>query len=41
MTIPFELQVHEPNLLRIMIQIREWEDGQLPVLQTIAGRYLY
>ncbi len=41
MTIPFELQVHEPTLLRVMIQIREWEDGQLPALQTISGRYLY
>jgi hypothetical protein len=41
MTIPFELQVYEPTLLRIMIQIREWEDGQLLALQTISGRYLY
>jgi hypothetical protein len=41
MTIPFDLQVHEPTLLSIMIQIREWEDGQLPALQTISGRYLY
>ena len=41
MTIPFELQVYEPTLLRVMIQIREWEDGQLPAMQTISGRYLY
>lgn len=41
MMIPFDLQVHEPTLLRVMIQIREWEDGQLPALQTISGRYLY
>jgi hypothetical protein len=24
-----------------MLQIREWEDGQLPELQTISGRNLY
>ena len=41
MTIPFKLQVHEPNLPRVMIQFREWEYGQLPALQTISGRYLY
>ena len=41
MTIPFELQVYESTLLRVMIQIREWEDSQLPELQTISGRYLY
>lgn len=41
MTSPFELQVHESTLLRVMIQMREWEDCQLPALKTISGRYLY
>jgi DNA-binding HxlR family transcriptional regulator len=41
MTIPFDLQVHEPALLRAMIQIHEWEDCQLSALKTISGRYLY
>lgn len=33
--------VHEPSLLKIMIQIRDWEDSELRVLQTISGRNLY
>lgn len=41
MTNEVRQQVHETNLLRVMLQIREWEDGQLPELHTISGRNLY
>ncbi len=37
----FEQEVHELKLLRVMVQIREWEDRQLPELHTISGRNLY
>ena len=37
----FEQEVHELNLLRVMVQIREWEDRELPELHTISGRNLY
>ena len=37
----FEKTVHEPKLLRVMIQMRKWEEAQCPEFQTLAGRDLY
>lgn len=37
----FQTLVHEPNLLRVLIQIHEWEDRQQQALQTLSGRNLY
>lgn len=35
------MDVHHPNLLRVMLQVRQWESRQLDVLQTFSGRELY
>jgi hypothetical protein len=37
----FEQLVNEPNLLRVMIQIRSWEQTQQHELNTLSGRDLY
>ena len=37
----FENSVNEPNLLRVMIQMHDWENRQLQELQTLTGRELY
>jgi hypothetical protein len=37
----FENSVNEPNLLRVMIQMHDWEDRQRQELQTLTGRELY
>lgn len=37
----FEKSVNEPNLLRVMIQIHDWENRQRQELQTLTGRELY
>lgn len=33
--------IHRPQLLRVMIQIRQWEMRQPDELQTMSGRDLY
>jgi hypothetical protein len=33
--------VHQPNLLRVMVQFRAWENLQCQMLQTLSGRDLY
>ena len=37
----FENSVNEPNLLRVMIQMHDWENRQRQELQTLTGRELY
>lgn len=37
----FENSVNEPILLRVMIQMHDWENRQLQELQTLTGRELY
>ena len=37
----FEKSVNEPNLLRVMIQMHDWENRQRQELQTLTGRELY
>jgi DNA-binding MarR family transcriptional regulator len=37
----FEQLVNEPNLLRIMIQIRNWEGCHHKELKTLSGQELY
>jgi hypothetical protein len=37
----FENSVNEPNLLRVMIQMHDWENRQRQELQTLTGRDLY
>jgi hypothetical protein len=37
----FEKSVNEPNLLRVMIQMHDWEVNQREELQTLTGRDLY
>lgn len=37
----FQTMVHQPNLLKVMIQIREWENVSCHELQTLSGRDLY
>lgn len=36
-----ERGVTDPNLLRILIEINQWEDSQGRELQTVSGRDLY
>jgi len=38
---PEEMGVIEPHLLRILIEINQWEDSHRRELQTISGRDLY
>ncbi len=38
---PEEMGVSEPHLLRILIEINQWEDSHRRELQTISGRDLY
>jgi hypothetical protein len=38
---PKEQVINDPNLLHILIEINQWEDGQQCELQTISGRDLY
>jgi hypothetical protein len=40
-TLPEELLVNDPHLLRILIEINQWEDSQGRELQTVSGRDLY
>jgi hypothetical protein len=37
----FKNSVNDPNLLRVMIQIHDWENRQRQELQTLTGRELY
>lgn len=37
----FQKSVNEPNLLRVMIQMHDWEGRQRQELQTLTGRELY
>jgi len=39
--LPQEQCVSDPNLLRILIEINQWEDCNLRELQTVSGRDLY
>jgi hypothetical protein len=39
--LPEQRGVSDPNLLRILIEINQWEDSQGRELQTISGRDLY
>ena len=41
MPIKFNKLVHEPNLLKLLILIHDWENDQLPELRTLTGRNLY
>ncbi len=41
MSAEIEQHVHELDLLKVMLEIRNWEDVQLHELQTISGRHLY
>lgn len=41
MQLPEEMGVSEPHLLRILIEINQWEDSHRRELQTISGRDLY
>ena len=41
MQLPEQQDVNDPNLLRILIEINQWEDAQCRELQTISGRDLY
>ena len=36
-----QYMVHQPNLLRVMVELREWENTQCNELQTLSGRDLY
>jgi len=36
-----DLVLHQPNLLRVMLQIHQWEVGQQGELKTLSGRDLY
>ncbi len=38
---PEEQVINDPNLLRVLIEINQWEDVQQRELQTISGRDLY
>jgi hypothetical protein len=38
---PEDMGVSEPHLLRILIEINQWEDSHRRELQTISGRDLY
>jgi hypothetical protein len=37
----FEKSVNEPSLLRVIIQMHDWERRQRQELQTVTGRELY
>lgn len=41
MQLPEEQGVSDPNLLRILIEINQWEDSHRRELQTVSGRNLY
>ena len=41
MQLPEPQGVSDPNLLRILIEINQWEDSQGRELQTVSGRDLY
>lgn len=41
MSAEIEQHVHELDLLKVMLEIRNWEDVQLHEFQTISGRHLY
>ena len=41
MQLPEPQGVNDPNLLRILMEINQWEDAQCRELQTISGRDLY
>lgn len=36
-----DLVLHQPHLLRVMLQIRQWESGRQAELKTMSGRDLY
>jgi hypothetical protein len=39
--LPEQRGVNDPNLLRILIEINQWEDNQGREFQTVSGRDLY
>lgn len=41
MQLPEDRGVIDPNILRILIEINQWEDSQRRELQTVSGRDLY
>jgi hypothetical protein len=41
MTNKFLMPVNDSNMLRVMIQMHDWEGRHLPEMQTITGRELY